>query len=152
MCVYVCMDIWYVNSYIIFYTFVLLYISTVAYYYYILYFILYFILYIITYYIYRYKNNAIDFSRLQVCIETFLFSPQYTDLATISILSKLTGTLIYIYIYILRMYMRIIISVCILNCFHMYIHYMCSIYVYLCVYVCVYVCIYMSYYIINLII
>ena len=63
--------------------------------------------YIYTYilhYVYRYKNNAIDFSRLQVCIETFLFSPQYTDLATISILSKLTGTLIYMYIYITYVY------------------------------------------------
>lgn len=38
-----------------------------------------------------YKNNAIDFSRLQVAVDTFLFSPQYTDLATVSVLSKYTS-------------------------------------------------------------
>jgi protein transport protein SEC24 len=38
-----------------------------------------------------YKNNAIDFSRLQIAVDTFLFSAQYTDLATISVLSKYTA-------------------------------------------------------------
>jgi protein transport protein SEC24 len=44
-----------------------------------------------------YKNNAIDFSRLQVAVDTFLFSGQYTDLATISILSKYTSGNTYYY-------------------------------------------------------
>ena len=38
-----------------------------------------------------YKNNAIDFSRLQIAVDTFLFSAQYTDLATLSQLSKITA-------------------------------------------------------------
>jgi len=44
-----------------------------------------------------YKNNAVDFSRLQVSIDTFLFSSQYTDLATISVLSKYTAGSTYYY-------------------------------------------------------
>lgn len=44
-----------------------------------------------------YKNNAIDFSRLQVAVDTFLFSGQYTDLATISVLSKYTAGNTYYY-------------------------------------------------------
>lgn len=44
-----------------------------------------------------YKNNAIDFSRLQVCVDTFLFSGQYTDLATVSVLSKYTAGSTYYY-------------------------------------------------------
>jgi protein transport protein SEC24 len=44
-----------------------------------------------------YKNNAIDFSRLQVSVDTFLFSPQYTDLATISQLSRYTAGSTYYY-------------------------------------------------------
>jgi protein transport protein SEC24 len=38
-----------------------------------------------------YKNNGIDFSRLQIAVDTFLFSAQYTDLATLSQISKLTA-------------------------------------------------------------
>ena len=44
-----------------------------------------------------YKTNAVDFNRLQVCIELFLFSAQYTDVATMSILSKLTAGNTYYY-------------------------------------------------------
>ena len=44
-----------------------------------------------------YKNNAIDFSRLQVAVDTFLFSSQYTDLATLSVLSKYTAGTTYYY-------------------------------------------------------
>jgi len=44
-----------------------------------------------------YKNNAIDFSRLQVAVDTFLFSGQYTDLATIAVLSKYTAGSTYYY-------------------------------------------------------
>jgi protein transport protein SEC24 len=44
-----------------------------------------------------YKTNAVDFNRLQVCIELFLFSAQYTDVATLSLLSKLTGGGTYYY-------------------------------------------------------
>jgi protein transport protein SEC24 len=44
-----------------------------------------------------YKTNAIDFSRLQVCVDTFLFSAQYTDLATIATLSKYSGGSTYYY-------------------------------------------------------
>lgn len=38
-----------------------------------------------------YKTNSVDFSRLQVAVDTFLFSSQYTDLATLSILSRYTA-------------------------------------------------------------
>ena len=44
-----------------------------------------------------YKNNAVDFSRLQIAVDTFLFSGQYTDLATLSVLSKYTGGNTYYY-------------------------------------------------------
>eukprot|EP01038_Epipyxis_sp_PR26KG_P006349 gene6349-8746_t len=44
-----------------------------------------------------YKTNAIDFSRLQISVDTFLFSGQYTDLATISVLSKYTSGSTYYY-------------------------------------------------------
>ena len=44
-----------------------------------------------------YKNNAVDFSRLQIAVDTFLFSGQYTDLATLSTLSKYTGGSTYYY-------------------------------------------------------
>jgi protein transport protein SEC24 len=48
-------------------------------------------------YIYRYKESAVDFSRLQIAIDTFLFSSQYTDLATLAVLSKYTGGSTYYY-------------------------------------------------------
>lgn len=44
-----------------------------------------------------YKTNGIDFSRLQVAVDTFLFSSQYTDLVTISSLAKYTGGTCYYY-------------------------------------------------------
>jgi protein transport protein SEC24 len=44
-----------------------------------------------------YKTNSVDFSRLQVCVDTFLFSAQYTDLATIAVLSKYSGGSTYYY-------------------------------------------------------
>ncbi len=44
-----------------------------------------------------YKTNGIDFSRLQVAVDTFLFSSQYIDLTTISSLSKYTGGSSYYY-------------------------------------------------------
>lgn len=44
-----------------------------------------------------YKTNAIDFSRLQIAVDTFLFAPTYTDLATISVLSKYSSGSTYYY-------------------------------------------------------
>jgi protein transport protein SEC24 len=44
-----------------------------------------------------YKTNAVDFSRLQVAVDTFLFSHQYTDLATLSVLSRYTSGQTYYY-------------------------------------------------------
>ena len=44
-----------------------------------------------------YKDNAVDFSRLQVSVDVFLFSGQYTDVATLSILSKNTAGTCYYY-------------------------------------------------------
>eukprot|EP00981_Chlorochromonas_danica_P001118 scaffold247_cov172-Ochromonas_danica.AAC.33 len=44
-----------------------------------------------------YKTQAVDFSRLQIAIDTFLFSAQYTDVATLSSLSKHTSGSTYYY-------------------------------------------------------
>ena len=44
-----------------------------------------------------YKENAIDFSRLQICVDVFLFSGQYTDVSTLSVLPKYTGGTCYYY-------------------------------------------------------
>ena len=44
-----------------------------------------------------YKTNAIDFSRLQTAVDVYLFSAQYTDLATVSALSKYTSGSCYYY-------------------------------------------------------
>ena len=44
-----------------------------------------------------YKNSAVDFCNKQICIDTFLFSGQYTDLATLAVLSKYTGGSTYYY-------------------------------------------------------
>lgn len=44
-----------------------------------------------------YKDNAVDFSRLQVSVDVFLFSGQYTDVASLSILSKYSGGTCYYY-------------------------------------------------------
>jgi protein transport protein SEC24 len=44
-----------------------------------------------------YKNTAIECSKIQIAIDTFLFSAQYTDVATLSVLSKYTGGSTYYY-------------------------------------------------------
>merc|ERR1711976_1090410 len=44
-----------------------------------------------------YKNNAIEFSRLQISVDVFLFSNQYTDVATFSVLAKYTAGSTYFY-------------------------------------------------------
>ncbi|OUM62377.1 hypothetical protein PIROE2DRAFT_54426 [Piromyces sp. E2] len=44
-----------------------------------------------------YKEFALDCSRKQICIDTFIFSGQYTDIATISTLPRFTGGSIYFY-------------------------------------------------------
>lgn len=44
-----------------------------------------------------YKNNAVEFSRLQICCDIFLFSNQYTDVATFAVLSKYTSGSTYYY-------------------------------------------------------
>ncbi|ORX60983.1 hypothetical protein BCR36DRAFT_394129 [Piromyces finnis] len=44
-----------------------------------------------------YKEFALDCSRKQICIDTFIFSGQYTDIATLSTLPRFTGGSIYFY-------------------------------------------------------
>ena len=44
-----------------------------------------------------YKTNAVEFNRDQICVETFLFSSQYTDIAALSLLSRYTGGSTYYY-------------------------------------------------------
>ncbi|TMW66412.1 hypothetical protein Poli38472_004177 [Pythium oligandrum] len=44
-----------------------------------------------------YRTNAIDFNRQQVSVDTFLFSSQYTDVATIGSLSKFSGGQVFYY-------------------------------------------------------
>ena len=44
-----------------------------------------------------YKTAAIEFSRVQISVDTYLFSGQYTDLATLSVLSKYTSGSTYYY-------------------------------------------------------
>lgn len=44
-----------------------------------------------------YKSNGIDFSRLQIAVDTFLFANQFTDLATLAVLSKYTSGTTYFY-------------------------------------------------------
>ena len=44
-----------------------------------------------------YKTNGVDFSRLQVAVDTFLFSGMYCDLSTVASLSKYTGGTAYYY-------------------------------------------------------
>lgn len=38
-----------------------------------------------------YKDKAIEFSKVQICVDLFLFSPQFTDVATLSCLPKYTA-------------------------------------------------------------
>lgn len=44
-----------------------------------------------------YRSNAIDFCRQQVSVDTFLFSSQYTDVATLGSLSKFSAGQLYYY-------------------------------------------------------
>jgi len=44
-----------------------------------------------------YKEIALDCSRKQICVNTFIFSGQYTDVATLSVLPRFTGGSIYFY-------------------------------------------------------
>lgn len=44
-----------------------------------------------------YRSNAIDFCRQQVSVDTFLFSGQYTDIATVGALSKFSAGQVYYY-------------------------------------------------------
>lgn len=44
-----------------------------------------------------YKNNAIDFSRLQIAVDVFLFSAQYTDVANFNALAKYSSGQLYFY-------------------------------------------------------
>lgn len=44
-----------------------------------------------------YKNNAIDFSRLQIAVDVFQFSNQFADVATLSILAKYSSGSCYYY-------------------------------------------------------
>jgi len=44
-----------------------------------------------------YKNNAVDFSRLQIAVDVFLFASQYTDVATLFVLSKYSSGSSYFY-------------------------------------------------------
>mmetsp|Transcript_14361 Transcript_14361/g.12989 ORF Transcript_14361/g.12989 Transcript_14361/m.12989 type:complete len:981 (+) Transcript_14361:44-2986(+) len=44
-----------------------------------------------------YKNLAIDLSRLQISVDTFFFSTNYTDISTVSVLSKYTGGSVFFY-------------------------------------------------------
>ncbi|KAI9593552.1 COPII component protein [Syncephalis fuscata] len=44
-----------------------------------------------------YKTFAVDCSRVQVCVDMFMFSSQYTDVATLSCLPKFTGGQTYYY-------------------------------------------------------
>ena len=44
-----------------------------------------------------YKNNAIDFSRLQIAVDVFLFASQYTDVSTLFVLSKYSAGSSYFY-------------------------------------------------------
>jgi protein transport protein SEC24 len=38
-----------------------------------------------------YRQQAMDFSRHQICVDTFLFSPRYTDVASIAAISRFTS-------------------------------------------------------------
>ena len=44
-----------------------------------------------------YKSKAVEFHRLQICVDLFLFSGQYTDVATLKELPKYTAGSLYYY-------------------------------------------------------
>lgn len=43
------------------------------------------------------QNKAVEFSKLQICVDLFLFSAQYTDVATVSNLPKFTAGQLFYY-------------------------------------------------------
>lgn len=43
------------------------------------------------------QNKAVEFSKLQICVDLFLFSAQYTDVATLSNLPKFTAGQLFYY-------------------------------------------------------
>ncbi|CAM9939519.1 unnamed protein product [Sphacelaria rigidula] len=44
-----------------------------------------------------YQNKAVEFSKLQICVDLFLFSGQYTDVATLANLPKFTAGQLFYY-------------------------------------------------------
>lgn len=44
-----------------------------------------------------YQNKAVEFSKLQICVDLFLFSAQYTDVATLANLSKFSAGQLFYY-------------------------------------------------------
>lgn len=43
------------------------------------------------------QNKAVEFSKLQICVDLFLFSAQYTDVATLVNLPKFTAGQLFYY-------------------------------------------------------
>lgn len=43
------------------------------------------------------QNKAVEFSKQQICVDLFLFSAQYTDVATLSNLPKFTAGQLFYY-------------------------------------------------------
>lgn len=43
------------------------------------------------------QNKAVEFSKLQICVDLFLFSAQYTDVATLANLPKFTAGQLFYY-------------------------------------------------------
>lgn len=43
------------------------------------------------------QNKAVEFSKLQICVDLFLFSGQYTDVATLANLPKFTAGQLFYY-------------------------------------------------------
>lgn len=43
------------------------------------------------------QNKAVEFSKLQICVDLFLFSAQYTDVATLANLSKFSAGQLFYY-------------------------------------------------------
>lgn len=44
-----------------------------------------------------YRNMALDYNKLQISTDVFLFSSGYTDVATLSVLPRYTGGTLYYY-------------------------------------------------------
>ena len=43
------------------------------------------------------QNKAVEFSKMQICVDLFLFSSQYTDVATLVNLPKFTAGQLFYY-------------------------------------------------------